>query len=402
MKSYRRTLAIVGLGLWSASLSIGALRVILPIYFASLGVSIPKIAFLFFLDTVGQILAPILIGMVINRVGYRRCMLGGLIIHSLISFMYIFDPAFVLIYLERFVRGLITMPLMSEVYVKQFSPPASQPHHINIVLGLRDVSKGAGMFIGGALVALLPFQYSVIIFGLLTSIAAIGAFFYLPDLREEVRTPIFKIWGLVDAKIKNLGLARGFLQGAEDAWSGAILPIYLITVFGLPSAQVGAVMMIGLIFYGANVSLLSRWLISGWDRKKGLVFCSVLLVPIALSMSLPGSVYVFIFVMCLYQFLNGACAVYQNHLKLEFASKEKTSIDLAAFKTLSNVFKPIAIFIAGFLADVMGFNWVFYFSGFLVALSALTSFLLTNPARLTTAVIPSSFDTEVAALRKEL
>jgi len=402
MKSYQRTLAIVALGLWSASLSIGALRVILPVYFASVGVSIPKIAFLFFLDTLGQILAPIVIGMVINRMGYRRCLLGGLVIHSVISYMYIFDPAFLLIYLERFVRGLITMPLMSEVYVKQFSPAESQPHHINLVLGLRDVSKGAGMFIGGGLIALLPFRYSVVVFGLLTTVAAIMAFLYLPDLREEVKTPIFRIWGLVDTKIKTLGLARGFLQGAEDAWASAILPVYLITVFGLPSTQVGAVMMVGLIFYGANVSLLSKWLIAGWDRKRGLIACSVLLVPVALSLALPASVFVFMLLMCLYQFLNGACAVYQNHLKLEFASKEKTSIDLAAFKTLSNVFKPVAIFIAGILADTMGFSWVFYFSGLLVLFSALTTFLLPNPARRAGAEIPSSFDSEVAALRKEL
>jgi hypothetical protein len=105
---------------------------------------------------------------------------------------------------------------------------------------------------------------------------------------------------------------------------------------------------------------------------------------------------------CLYQLLNGACAVYQNHLKLEFASKEKTSIDLAAFKTLSNVFKPVAIFIAGILADTMGFSWVFYFSALLVLFSALTSFFLASPARSAGAVIASTFDAEVAALQKEL
>lgn len=396
----KRTVLVVGLGLWSVSLTIGALRVILPVYFASVGVSLPKIALLFVLDTVGQILAPIVIGMVINRFGYRRSVLGGLGIHSLISFMYIFDPTFILIYLERFTRGLITMPLMTEVYVKHFSPKEGQSHHINLVLGLGDVSKGIGMLVGGGLIAFLPFKYSVVVFGLLITVAAAMALLYLPDLREEMKMPILQMWGNVDGKIKKLGLSRGFLQGAEDAWASAILPVYLTVVFGLPSTQVGAVMMVGLIFYGSNVSLLSRWILTRWDPRKALVGSGLLLLPVCFSLSLPTSVSIFLFVMCLYQMLNAACAVYQNHLKLEFASKEKTSIDLAVFKTLSNIVKPIAVLVAGVLADKIGFNWVFYFSTLLVLFSALTSLALAKRTRQAAAVIVGSFGSEVAALKK--
>ncbi len=401
MKNHKRTLAIVALGLWSASLTIGALRVILPVYFASVGVSISKIAFLFFFDAVAQVLAPVVIGLAINRLGYRRCLVGCLGVHSMISFMYIFDPAFVLIYLERFVRGLVTMPLMSEVYVKHFSPKESQAHHINMILGVRDVAKGIGMLVGGALIALVPFKFSVIVFGLLTAFSAAVALLYLPDVREQARTPLLKVWGSVDAKIKTLGLSRGFLQGAEDAWASAILPVYLTVEFGLSPTLVGAVMMAGLMFYGLNVGILSKRLLVGRDSRKALVISGLLLVPVCLSLSLPTSIYLFLFLICLYQLLNSACAVYQNHLKLEFATEEQTSIDLAAFKTLSNVFKPIAIFIAGILADSVGFSWVFYFSSILVIFSALTSFILPNSVpQLPTDVI-HSYGGKFAAVKKQ-
>ena len=400
MESHKRTIAVVALGLWSASLTIGALRVILPVYFVSMGVSISKIAFLFFFNTLAQIFAPIVVGLAINRLGYRRCLLGSLGIHSLISFMYIFDPAFVLIYLERFVRGLINMPLMSEVYVKHFSPKESQPHHINMMLGLRDVAKGIGMFVGGALIAFVPFRYSILVFGLLTTAAAVIALLYLPDLREEARTPVLKIWGIVDAKIKTLGLSRGFLQGAEDAWASAILPVYLTVVFGLSPTLVGAVMMVQLMFYGLNVSFLARWLIAGRDSRKALVISGLLLLPVCLSLSLPTSVYLFLLLIFFYQLLNGACAVYQNHLKLEFATEANTSIDLAAFKTLSNVFKPIAVFVAGLLADTMGFSWVFYFSSLLILFSALTCLALPKATPQVAAVRGRSYGGELAALKK--
>ena len=399
MESHKRTIAVVALGLWSASLTIGALRVILPVYFASLGVSISKIAFLAFFDTLAQVFAPIVIGLAINRLGYRRCLLGSLGIHSLISFMYIFDPAFVLIYLERFVRGLVTMPLMSEVYVKHFSPKEKQARHINMLLGLRDAAKATGMLVGGALVALLPFKYSVFVFGLSTTAAAVIALLYLPDVREETKTPVLKIWGSVDAKIKTLGLSRGFLQGAEDAWANVILPVYLTVAFGLSPTVVGAVMMVQLMFYGLNVSFLARWLIAGWDPRRALVAGGLLLVPVSFSLSLPTSVPFLLLLICLYQLLNSACAVYQNHLKLEFATKDKTSIDLAAFKTLSNVFKPVAVFVAGLLADTVGFSWVFYFSSLLVFFSALTSHALPKSAPELTGVGRSY--RELAAIKKQ-
>jgi len=399
VESHKRTIAVVALGLWSASLTIGALRVILPVYFASLGVSISKIAFLAFFDTLAQVFAPIVIGLAINRLGYRRCLLGSLGIHSLISFMYIFDPAFVLIYLERFVRGLVTMPLMSEVYVKHFSPKEKQARHINMLLGLRDAAKATGMLVGGALVALLPFKYSVFVFGLSTTAAAVIALLYLPDVREETKTPVLKIWGSVDAKIKTLGLSRGFLQGAEDAWANVILPVYLTVAFGLSPTVVGAVMMVQLMFYGLNVSFLARWLIAGWDPRRALVAGGLLLVPVSFSLSLPTSVPFLLLLICLYQLLNSACAVYQNHLKLEFATKDKPSIDLAAFKTLSNVFKPVAVFVAGLLADTVGFSWVFYFSSLLVFFSALTSHALPKSAPELTGVGRSY--RELAAIKKQ-
>lgn len=400
MKGKNWVLAVVASSLWSVSLTIGGLRVILPVYFTSVGVSIPKIAFLFFLDTVGQALAAIVIGMVINRFGYRRCLLGGVAIHSVLSYLYLLEPSILVIFLERFLRGVITMPLITEVYVKHFCPEQRQQHDINRVLGLGDVSKAAGMFIGGLLIAVFPFKYSVILFALLTTIAAIMALLYLPDLREEVKMPVLRVWVSVDPKIKTLGLSRGFLQGGEDAWASAILPIYLTTVFGLNSTQVGTIMMAGLMFYGANVSLLSKWLAKAQDRRKTLVMSGLLLFPVCLSLSLATSAIAFILLICLYQLLNGACAVYQNQLKLEFASKDKTSIDLAAFKTLSNLVKPVAVFAAGFLADALGFSWVFYFASFLLLLSALTSLALPKAKPQPAAPMTPAYKSAVAPVKE--
>src|SRR6266496_3314411 len=104
MESHKRAITIVALGYWSAALTNGALRVVVPVYFASTGMSISKIAFLFFLFKFAEIFAPMGIGVMLNRWGYKRTFITGLAIHSLISSLYLAHN-FVLIYMERFMRG---------------------------------------------------------------------------------------------------------------------------------------------------------------------------------------------------------------------------------------------------------------------------------------------------------
>lgn len=372
---FRLTIFIVALGYWSAALTNGALRVILPVYYAAAGVSISKIAFLFFLFKLAEIFAPLGIGLTLNRYGYKKTFLGGLAIHSIISFLYLL-PGLLAVYVERFLRGMLYMADISAVYVKHFSSPENRRFHINMMLGLKEASKGGGMLIGGLMIAYLTLQHTLLLFALLTTAAAIVGLFYLPDLREQVKTPVLEIWGAVDQRIKTLGLGFGFLNGALDAWGVVVLPVYLTTVLGASPAFVGTVMMAWYIFHGLVVTLFSRFAKVSWNPKKLLIFNGAMLVPICLGLSLPLSLHSYLGLVFLYMFFFSACMVYYNHLMLEFASEEKTSLDLATYTTLTNVFKPIAVFVSGLLAESMGFAATYYFSMVLTVLSALTCLAL--------------------------
>jgi hypothetical protein len=55
----KATIGIIALGYWSAALTNGALRVVVPVYFTSVGVPISTIAFLFFLFKFAEIFAPL-------------------------------------------------------------------------------------------------------------------------------------------------------------------------------------------------------------------------------------------------------------------------------------------------------------------------------------------------------
>lgn len=372
------TVGIVALGYWSAALTNGALRVIVPIYFAATGMSISKIAFLFFLFKFAEIFAPMGIGLMLNRWGYKRTFITGLAIHSVISSFYLF-PGAVLVYLERFIRGLLYMADISAVYVKHFSPKGNQRFLINMILGLKEASKGIGMIGGGLLIAYLSIEHTLLVFAVFTAISSLVAIRYLPDLREQIRIPVLKIWGNVDRKIKTLGLGFGLLNGSLDAWGVVVLPVFLTQVIGVAPAFVGSVMMAEYIFQGLIVTFFSKHVNLDWEPRKVLVVGGGFLIPVCIALSLAGTLYVFLILVFIYMFLFSVSMVYYNHLMLEFASHEKTSLDLATYTTLSNIFKPIGVFLSGVLVDAYGFGSAYYFAALLASLSALTCLTLPKP-----------------------
>jgi predicted MFS family arabinose efflux permease len=373
--NYKWTIAIVALGYWSAALTNGALRVIIPVYYASVGVSIAKIAFLFFLFKFAEIFAPMGIGVMLNRWGYKRTFISGLAVHSVASALYL-TPSFILIYLERFVRGMLYMADMSSVYVKHFSPKENQRFLINMMLGLKEASKGVGMIGGGVLIAVLTLENTLLVFAVFTAISALVAVRYLPDLREQIQLPVLKIWGTVDRKIKTLGLGFGLLNGALDAWGVVVLPIFLTKVLGVTPAFVGTVMMAEYIFQGIIVTWFAKYVNLRWEPRKLLVLGGLLLIPVSLALSLATTLYPLLVLIFVYMFFFSASMVYYNHLMLEFASEEKTSLDLATYTTLTNIFKPIGVFVSGLLVESMGFSWAYYFATLLTLFSALTCLAL--------------------------
>jgi predicted MFS family arabinose efflux permease len=372
---YKTTIGIVALGYWSQALTNGALRVVVPVYFAANGMSISKIAFLFFLFKFAEIFAPLGIGVMLNRWGYKRTFITGLTVHSIISCFYMF-PNFFFIYVERFVRGLLYMADMSAVYVKHFSRKENQRFVINMMLGLKEASKGIGMIAGGLLITILPLKNTLLIFAILTAASALVGLAYLPDLKEQVRTPVHKIWGEVDNRIKTLGLSFGLLNGALDAWGVVVLPIYLTNVVGVTAAFVGTVLMAEYIFQGLIVTFFSKYVNLRWEPKRLLLVGAVLLVPITLAPSLAAALHFYLTMVFVYMFFFSALMVYYNYLMLDFASEEKTALDLATYTTLTNVFKPIGVFASGLLAESWGFSWAYYFAAFLALSSAVTCLAL--------------------------
>jgi predicted MFS family arabinose efflux permease len=135
-------------------------------------------------------------------------------------------------------------------------------------------------------------------------------------------------------------------------------------------------MMAEYIFQGLIVTLFARYVNLGWAPRRYLVAAGLSLIPVSLAFSVATTLFPFLALVFIFMFFFSIAMVYYNHLMLDFASEDKTSLDLATYTTLSNIFKPVGVFASGLLAESLGFSWAFYFAALLTLLSALACLAL--------------------------
>ena len=137
-----------------------------------------------------------------------------------------------------------------------------------------------------------------------------------------------------------------------------MLPIFLTKVLGVTPAFVGTVMMAEYIFQGVIVTWFAKYVNLRWEPRRllGTERAAACFPSLWLCRS-PTTLLPLLVLIFVYMFFFSASMVYYNHLMLEFASEEKTSLDLATYTTLTNVFKPVGVFVSGLLVESMGFTF---------------------------------------------
>jgi predicted MFS family arabinose efflux permease len=124
-------------------------------------------------------------------------------------------------------------------------------HWVAVLTGSKNALKGAGFFLGGALLAAVGFQGAVLGMAAVLALVWAGSLIGLKqDLGKKAAKPKFRELLSKSPAINRLSGARLFLFGARDVWFVVALPVYLSTVFGWSVSQVGAFLAAWVIGYG--------------------------------------------------------------------------------------------------------------------------------------------------------
>ena len=256
---------------WAFELTDGGLRMLVLLHFNGLGFTPIELAWLFVLYEVAGIVTNLSAGWIAARFGLTTTLYAGLGLQiAALAALAQLDPAWSVAASVWFVmavqgasgvaKDLAKMSAKSAVKVLAPAADGGLFRWVAALTGSKNAVKGAGFFLGAALLGLAGFAPSIWgMAALLAVVLGAVALFMPPGLPRGKKGTKFAQVFSTDARINRLSLARMFLFGARDVWFVVGIPIYFTALLsdGTPEGQrhafflVGGFMAAWIIAYGA-------------------------------------------------------------------------------------------------------------------------------------------------------
>lgn len=254
-----RQYMLVTFNYWNFTLTDGALRMLVVLYFHQLGYGTLAIASLFLFYEFFGVVTNLVGGWLGARLGLNRTMNIGLAMQIVaLAMLAVPNPWLTIPWvmaaqaLSGIAKDLNKMSAKSAI--KTLVPDEQQGalyHWIAVLTGSKNALKGIGFFLGGLLLTAVGFKGAVLIMAGVLTLVLIGSLMGLKqDLGKAKSKPKFSEIFSKSPAINILSAARMFLFGARDVWFVVALPVYLGTVFGWDHLWVGGFLALWVIGYG--------------------------------------------------------------------------------------------------------------------------------------------------------
>ena len=248
---------------WAFTLTDGALRMLVLLYFYQLGYSPFALATLFILYEVFGVITNLIGGWLGARIGLNKTMLIGLVIQVLALLMLAvpseyLNVAYVMLAqaLSGIAKDLNKMSAKSSIKLLVANVNSEQTQSklfkwVALLTGSKNTLKGVGFFLGGILLTILGFQIAVLLMAMMLTIVATCTY---PMLRGDIGKTSYKAkfsqLFSKDAPLNYLSAARLCLFAGRDVWFVIALPVYLASQLQWQHQDVGAFLASWIIFYG--------------------------------------------------------------------------------------------------------------------------------------------------------
>ncbi|MGC2373729.1 MAG: organoarsenical effux MFS transporter ArsJ [Solirubrobacteraceae bacterium] len=256
-----RNYALVTGAYWTDTLVDGATRTLVLFYFDRLGYSPLQVASLFVLYEIAGIATNLVGGWLAARLGLKITLFMGLAIQVVALAMLGLAPESLLVVayvmasqaLSGIAKDLTKMSSKSAVkLVVPEDDQSSLYRWVAILTGSKNALKGIGFFLGGLLLTLIGFQAAALTLAGMVLIALIATSSLMkghlgtPNKKAKF-TQVFSNNHAVNV----LAGARILLFAARDVWFVVALPFYLYSELGWTFWQVGTLLAVWVIGYGA-------------------------------------------------------------------------------------------------------------------------------------------------------
>lgn len=275
-----RSYALVTAAYWGFTLTDGALRMLVLLYFHELGYTPLQVATLFILYEFFGVVTNLIGGWIGSRYGLKLTLFSGLATQifalsmlALLSAQWPQWAAIAYVMASQSFSGIAKdlTKMSSKSAIKLVVPRNAEGtlfKWVAILTGSKNALKGVGFFLGGFLLATVGFQTGLwlMVVGL-TAVLSLSLLLLKRDMGKTKQKVPFKQLLSKTPAINYLSAARLFLFGARDIWFVVGLPLFMQSVLGWSFTQVGTFFALWVIGYGLVQGIAPRFL----QRSKGHV-----------------------------------------------------------------------------------------------------------------------------------
>jgi len=291
---------LVTFNYWAFTLTDGALRMLVVLYFHQLGYAPLAIAMLFLFYEIFGVITNLIGGWLGARIGLNKTMQIGLVLQVIALLMLAVPDEFlsvVWVMLAQALSGIAKdlNKMSAKSSIKTLVPREQQGalfKWVALLTGSKNTLKGVGFFLGGFLLTTVGFQQGVIAMAMVLGVIALMSQFLLKkEMGKAKSKPKFTRIFSTHAPLNYLSAARLFLFGARDIWFVIAAPVFLASQLQWSHQNVGIFMACWVIGYGMIQAATPKYLsLEGQatvsKTAKWALWLSVVSIAIALGMYL--------------------------------------------------------------------------------------------------------------------
>ncbi|WP_207061198.1 organoarsenical effux MFS transporter ArsJ [Motiliproteus sp. SC1-56] len=391
----RQYLLITG-NYWGFTLTDGALRMLVVLHFHQLGYSPLAIAMLFLFYEFFGVVTNLLGGWLGARIGLNRTMNIGLALQVVALLMLTVPASWLSVpyvmaaqALSGIAKDLNKMSAKSGVKLLVGAGQQSRLYAwVALLTGSKNALKGAGFFLGGALLATLGFREALLLMAAVLSLVLTGSLLTLKkDLGKASAKPRFREVFSKSRAINVLSAARLFLFGARDVWFVVAVPVFMSAQLGWSHLRVGAFLALWIIGYGLVQILAPR--LTGKargevpDGRSAFVWAApLILIPLAIALALgefwpgtggAGAENMLVLGLLVFGAFFAVNSSLHSFLIVSYAKEDGVSLDVGFYYMANALGRLIGTLLSGWLFQAFGLGVCLLVSSLFVACAAVIS-----------------------------
>ena len=388
-----RQYATVTVSYWLFTITDGALRMLMVLHFYNLGFNPLQIAFLFLFYEAFGIVTNLFGGYIGSRVGLNRLMNIGMLLQICALAMLTVPEPMLLVGWVMAAQALSGIAkdfnkMSAKSAVKSLVPQGADStlfKWVAFLTGSKNTLKGAGFFVGAALLSIVGFRNAVLVLIILIVTALLINLIFLESSlgKSSAKNKFSQIFSR-SSQINWLSAARLFLFSSRDVWFVVGLPVYFASSLQWSHWKTGTFMAIWVILYG-GIQALAPYIVGRGDKKivdgRSATFWSALLLMVTAAvaiatginlephLSLIPSLFLFVAVFAINSSLH-------SYLIVHYAERDSTSIDVGFYYMANASGRLLGTLLSGLLTLYASLAGCLIGACVLIALSLMCSLKL--------------------------